>query len=341
MPAMWSRYGMATRALIAGLALMLAPSLARAEVSEVRIGVQFGLVYLPITVAEAQGFFAEEAKKAGLPDLKVTVTRFSGSTAISDAFLSGNVDIGAWGVPALLIMWDVTKGRYDVHGLAALAAHPFILETNKPEIKTLADFGESDRIAVPSATSPQAILMRIAAEKLYGPGQHKKIDTLLISMPHPEATTALLAGKTGITGYVATPPFIAPLKKSDKIHAVIASKEILDGEEVTGAALGTSQKFASENPAVAKAVIAALDDAIRFIKEKPDAAADIYIKSESSKMTKPDVLEMLSDGTMLYDTVPSGIMKFATFMARTGQLKSEPKSWEDVFFPLLGGRKGG
>jgi NitT/TauT family transport system substrate-binding protein len=327
------------RVMIFGMALMLMSAPSNAEVKEVRIGVQYGLVYLPVAVAEAQGFFAEEANKAGLAELKVTINRFSGSTAISDAFLSSNIDVGVWGVPALLLMWDVTKRRYDVHGLAALAAHPFILETNKPEIKSLADFGESDRIAVPSSTSPQAILMRMAAERIYGPGQHKRIDSLLVAMPHPEATTALLAGGTGITGYVATPPFIAPLQRSDKIHAVIRSKEILDGEEVTGAALGTSQKFVKENPTIARAIVAALDDAIRFIKAKPDVAADIYIKSEASKLNRQDVLDMLSDGTMLYDTTPSGIMKFASFMARTGQLKSEPRSWEDVFFPLLKDRK--
>lgn len=52
-------------------------------------------------------------------------------------------------------------------------------------------------------------------------------------------------------------------------------------------------------------------------------------------MSCHDVQEVLTDGTMLYDTVPSGMMKFATFMARTGQLKSEPTSWQDVFFPLI------
>jgi NitT/TauT family transport system substrate-binding protein len=123
------------------------------------------------------------------------------------------------------------------------------------------------------------------------------------------------------------------------VHAVITSKEILDGEDVSGAALGTSKKLVSDNPAVAGALIAALEAAVRFIKEKPEAAADIYITSENSKMSRHDVQEMLTDGTMLYDTVPSGMMKFATFMARTGQLKSEPTPWQDVFFPLVSGHK--
>jgi NitT/TauT family transport system substrate-binding protein len=58
---------------------------ASSEVSEVCIGVQFGLVYLPITIADAQGFFAQEARKAGFNEFKVNIRRFSGTPAINDA----------------------------------------------------------------------------------------------------------------------------------------------------------------------------------------------------------------------------------------------------------------
>src|SRR5262249_2267991 len=70
---------------------------ARSEISDVRIGIQFGLIYLPITVAEAQGYFSQEAKKAGLPEFKVTIQRFSGTPAINDALFSGSVDLGVLG----------------------------------------------------------------------------------------------------------------------------------------------------------------------------------------------------------------------------------------------------
>ena len=149
-------------AAVAGC-VMVGGAPSRAEVNEVRIGIQFGLIYLPVAVAEAQGFFAAEAKKAGLPDLKVTVQRFSGSPAITDAVLSGNIDVGAFGTPGLLIAWEKTKGHQNVAGLAALGANSFVLMTNKPDIKTLADFGDSDQIAVPATTSPQAVGMRMAA----------------------------------------------------------------------------------------------------------------------------------------------------------------------------------
>jgi NitT/TauT family transport system substrate-binding protein len=315
-------------------ALCVAP--ARAEVNEVRIGVQFGLIYLPVVVADAQGFFAEEAKKAGLPDLKVTVQRFSGSPAITDAVLSGNVDVGAFGTPGLLIAWEKTKGHQDIEGLAALGANAFLLETNRPQIKSLADFGDGDQIAVPATTSPQAVVMRMAAEKTFG--DYKRVDKLLVSMPHPDATAALLSGQI-ITGYVATAPFTAMLKKSDKVHIVTTSKEIL-GEEMTGVALGAGKKFVDANPTVARVIIAATEDGMKFLAKDPAAAADIYLKSEASKTPKSDIADLLTDGSIVFSVAPTGLMKLATFMAKTGELKAAPKSWQDVFFPLLGSRQG-
>jgi NitT/TauT family transport system substrate-binding protein len=324
--------------LIASAITFTAP--ARSEIADVRIGVQFGLVYLPVTVAEAQGFFAQEAAKAGLGAFKVTIYRFSGSPAINDALFSGNVELGVLGTPGLLIAWDKTRGKQDVAGLAALGANPFILETNRPDLKSFADLGDQDRIAVPATTSPQAIVMRMAAEKFYGPGQYARIDPLLVSMPHPDATIALLAGRAVITAYVATPPFIAALRKSDKVHAVITSKEILDGEEATGVVLSAFKQFVDANPVTSKVIVAALEDAMDFIAKNPDQAADIYLKSEASNMPKADVTGMLTDGSLIYSVAPTGIMKFARFMAKTGRLKNEPKSWQDVFFPALGGRGG-
>jgi NitT/TauT family transport system substrate-binding protein len=314
--------------------LMAAP--VRAEVNEVRIGIQYGLIYLPVAVAEAQGFFAAEAKKAGLPDLKITVQRFSGSPAITDAVLSGNIDVGAFGTPGLLIAWEKTKGRLDVEGLAALGANAFVLMTNKPEIKMLADFGDNDQIAVPATTSPQAVVMRMAAEKTFGDYHH--LDKLLVTMPHPDATAALLSGRV-IAGYVATAPFIAVLKKSDKIHIVTTSKEIL-GQEMTGVALGSPKKFVDANPTVAKVVIAAVEDGMAFMARDPGKSADIYSQSESSKTPKDDIVGMLTDGSIVFSVAPTGLMNLASFMAKTGELKTKPNSWQDVFFPLLGARNG-
>ena len=154
-------------------------------------------------------FSPKRRRRRAFPISRSRCTRFSGSPAITDAVLSGNVDVGAFGSPGLLIAWEKTKGHQDVAGLAALGANAFILETNKPQIKSIADFGDSDQIAVPATTSPQAVVMRMAAEKTFG--DYRRLDKLLVSMPHPDATAALLSGQI-ISGYVATAPFTAMLK---------------------------------------------------------------------------------------------------------------------------------
>jgi NitT/TauT family transport system substrate-binding protein len=95
------------------------------------------------------------------------------------------------------------------------------------------------------------------------------------------------------------------------------------------------------NPGVCKTVIAALEGAITVIAKDPDKAADIYPRHETSaKITKQDVLEMLTDGSISHSVSPNGVLKYARFMARTGQLKHELKSWQAVFFPFNHDRSG-
>jgi NitT/TauT family transport system substrate-binding protein len=321
---------------VAGAVLAAAP--ARAEVKELRMGLQYGLIYLPIVIAAEEKLIDKRAKELGLPGIEVTLTRFSGSTAMSDAVLSGSIDVGAYGMPGLLIAWDKTRGRQSVRGVASLARTAYAVVTDRPEIKTLKDFGENDRIALPAANSPQAILLKMASEQLYGNTTH--FDTMMTGLPHPDATAALLTGSRTISGYVSTPPFQQTLLKDKRIHKVTTSKEILGGEEATGAAVGGTQKFADANPKTTQAVYLAIDDAIRFIHEKTPRAAEIYLASEKSNVPKEEVQEMLLDKTTDYDVAPHGLKKFADFMVKIGMLSQAPKDWKETFFAPTHDRKG-
>jgi NitT/TauT family transport system substrate-binding protein len=326
-------------ACLIGSAVMLDAVPVRGEVKEVRIGIQYGLSCLPITLAQAQGYYAKQARKAGLDTLNAQIIYTSGTPAVTDALVSDSIDIGSYGPPGLLIIWDKTRGRQDVRALAGVSAYAFSLFTNKPQIKSLGDFGEQDRIAVASPASPQAFLMRMAAEKFFGPGQHGRLDTLMVSMPHPDAMVALVAGRT-ISGYMASPPFIAALRDSGKVHEVISTRDILGGEEPSAIILAASRNFVETNPTVARVVIAAVRDAIDFIAREPERAAEIYLKTESAKISKQEVMSMLTDGSMLYSVAPSGVLIYARFMARTGGIKRSPETWRDVFFPILGDERG-
>ena len=44
-----------------------------------------------------------------------------------------------YALPGLLIVWEKTRGRLAIKGLAGMPLNAFFLYTNKPAIKSLAD----------------------------------------------------------------------------------------------------------------------------------------------------------------------------------------------------------
>jgi NitT/TauT family transport system substrate-binding protein len=324
-------------ALVFALLAGAGPTPARAEASEIRIGYQYGFIYLPVEVAGFAGLIERRAKELGAGDVKVTMRQVSGTPAINDALVSDNLDFGALGLPGVLIAWDKTKGA--IKGFVGLPLTAFVLYTNKPHIKSLRDFTDEDRIAYPATTSTQGILLRMAMEQTYGPGQYLRADKVMVSLPHPDAVTALLAGGT-ISGYFATPPFFQMLAKDSRVHKVIGSKEILGGYEASGGGLLATSRFVDANPILSKAVLLGIEDANRFIRERPREAAEIYIKAENSKMPVDEVAAITRDGSHVWQAEPAGTVAMGEFMARTGQLRTAPKSWKEVFFPILHDREG-
>src|SRR3979409_2782286 len=109
------------------------------------------------------------AGQRGLKDFKVSWQRFNGPGGMNEALLSGSTDIVAGGVPGLITLWDKTIGTsFEVKGICALSSQPFLLNTANPDIKSIKDFGERDRIAVPSIkVSVQAVVLQMAAAEAF------------------------------------------------------------------------------------------------------------------------------------------------------------------------------
>ncbi|HEY1413784.1 MAG TPA: ABC transporter substrate-binding protein, partial [Rhodopila sp.] len=156
-----------------GLGLLTLPALARtarAEASGVRIVRQYGLPYLPLMVMQHEKLVEKHAAKQGLGTLTVSWPTLGGPGAMIDGLLSGQVDFGVTGAPGLLTLWDKTVGTpREVRALSCVQLQPFMLVTNNAAVKTIADFGDKDRIAVPTAKiSAQALCLEMAAAKLWG-----------------------------------------------------------------------------------------------------------------------------------------------------------------------------
>jgi NitT/TauT family transport system substrate-binding protein len=327
-------------AALAAFSLALPAHTARAETREVRIAQQFGIGYLPLIVVRNQKLIEKHVVSAGLPPVKVTWARLSGGAATNDALLSGSIDYVAAGIAPLLILWDKTRGNLDVRGVGGLDASAAFINTNNPNVKTLKDFTEKDRIALPAVkVSVQAILLQIAAEKAFGPGQHFKLDTLTVGLPHPDATAALLSGSSEITAHFATAPFNFQQLENPKVHRVLSTYELFDGPASLNA-LYAIGKFRIENPKTHRAVFDAFSEANAFIQRDPAAAARIFVEEEKSNLGEQYLEKLLRDPQVKLSWTPLNTQKIADYLHRVGTIKNKPASWQDYFFPEIHSQPG-
>jgi NitT/TauT family transport system substrate-binding protein len=312
---------------------------ARAEVDTVRIAKQFGISYLPLTLMEEEKLFEQQAKKQGL-DVKVEWLRFSAGAGMNDALLSGNLDLASGGVPSLLLIWGKTQSSLKVKGVAALNAMPIYLVTTNPDIKTIRDFTEKDKIALPATKiSIQAITLQMAAEKAFGKGQQEKLDIFTVSMGHPDAMVAMLGGKAEINSHFGSAPFQEQELADPRVHKVLDSYDVLGGRH-TFNVIWASSKFASGNPKIMKAFLDALEESMTRIKSDPAKAAAIWIKAENSKLAPADAEKIIRDPQNEWTTTPKKILTYLDYMNRAGLVATKTGDWKDIFFSGIHGVPG-
>jgi NitT/TauT family transport system substrate-binding protein len=322
------------------LALLLLTPPALAELSEIKVAQQYGISYLPLMIMEEQKLIEKHAKANGIPDLKVGWAKFAGGNVMNDALLSNSLQFASGGVGPLVTLWARTRGSLDVKAVAAINSMPIYLNTRNPNVKSLKDFTDKDRIALPAVkVSIQAITLQMAAEKVFGDGQQNRLDTLTVTLSHPDAQLALLSGQSEITAHFGSPPFQYQQLKNPAIHTVLNSYDVLGGPS-TFNVVWTSSKFRAENPRIYDAFVKALDEAIGQINADHRAAAEAYLRISKDKDSVQDIAAMLNDPAIVFTTTPQNVMKYADFMAKISAIKVKPDSWKDMFFPNVHGLPG-
>ncbi len=319
------------RALIVGV-LWLVSTLAHAEAPVLRIGMQPGMSYLALFIMQKEGMIERQAKASGLAALKVEWTVSANGSVITDGVLSGNLDLGATGIPAFVTLWAKGRGLVDIKGIASYGSLPGVLVSRNPDVHSIADFTARDRIAVPAAkASIQAILLAMAAEKTFGPGQHDRLDPFEISLSHPDAMTAMLSGHSEVNAHFSSAPYYQAELKVPGAHVVLTKEDIFPGP-LTHGMMWTSGKFHDSNPVILKAVRAALAEAIEVIHADPPRAAQDYLALAREKVDEREVQAMIRELGPRWETTPRGLFPVASFMHRIGMVKVAPQSWRDMFF---------
>ncbi|NVD99836.1 ABC transporter substrate-binding protein [Massilia sp. BJB1822] len=325
------------RTTLAALGFAFAANAAQAE-GRIRIAEQYGIVYLLLNVVQDQKLIEKHGKRAGV-DVKVEWTQLSGGAAANDALLSGAIDIVGAGVGPLLTVWDRTNGRQNVRGVAALGSFPYYLISNNPKVKTIADFTDKDRIGLPAAVvSVQARILQMAAAKQWGDKEYARLDKITQTLPHPDATAAIIAGGTEITGHFATPPYQEQeLAQNPNARIVLKSYDV-QGGPTSSTVLYATEKYRSENPKTYRAFTAALAEAAEYVNKNPEGAADIYQRLNKSKIERDLLLKIIRNPEVQFRIAPQNTFVLAQFMHRVGVIKNQPASWKDYFFddPLIG-----
>lgn len=328
---------MALRSLIAALALLATLMPAFAQQQQVKIGIGYGLAFLPLYICEDLKLVDKYAKAAQL-DIKVSFPRLNGAAQVRSALASGAIDIGPFGIAPLLAAWDKTKGTpQQMFAVSGITSLPLTLLSSRSDEHSIADLKPSDRIAVPTLTSPQMQLLDMQSEKIFG--RHDRLRSQVVVVSHADAVDALgegaTKGKDGVTAYFASPPFTEIALRDANVHPILTSAGAIGGK-FSFLVLGATKAAIDAQPGLPEVVDKAMDEAARIIRDDPRRAAQIYLTHEPSATLNGAVMAgVIGDIKDEFGSAVYGVQAMADFMARHGTLKAPPRSWKEIVAPAL------
>jgi NitT/TauT family transport system substrate-binding protein len=275
-----------------------------------------------------------EGKKLGL-DLSTGWVRFTGGPPMNEALISGNLDFASGGVGPMVTIWGRTQQNLKVKGICAINSMPLYLNTINPDVKTIKDFTEKDRIALPGVrVSMQAVILQMAAEKTFGHGQEHKLDPWTVSLSHPDGLAQMMSGKSEITGHFTSAPFMYQELADNRVHRVLNSYDVFGGPHTFNVVWGSAKLYEGE-PKVVQAFLAALRIAMREINDDPAGSAALWVKADKSKLSPAEAEKIIRDKENKWTLTPEKVMVVADYMGRAKMIPIAPKNWKDMFIDAI------
>ena len=299
----------------------------------VKIGIGFGLAFLPTYICEDMKLVEKHAKELHL-DVKASYQRFLGAGPMQNAIASGAIDMGPFGTAPLLAAWEKGKGTpQQIFAVSGITSMPLTLLTRQPNEQTIADLKPADRIAMPSLTAPQMYFLEMQSEKTFG--RFDRLRSQVIAATPANSITALIDGIGAATYTFSSPPFTQLALSDASIHKVLTSTDVIDGKS-SFLIMGATKRYIDTHPNMSEVIARAMDAAARIIHDNPRRAAQIYLTHEPSRTLDTAAIEaILRDIKDEFGSAVYGVQAFAAFMARHGELKSPPQSWKEIVAPSL------
>jgi NitT/TauT family transport system substrate-binding protein len=323
------------RSFIALFALLSVAAPARAE-EQVKIGIGFGLAFLPTYICEDLKLVEKYGKEQHLT-VKASYERLLSAAAVQDAIALRAIDMGPFGTAPLLTAWEKGKETKDtrrqIFAVSGMTTMPLVLLSDQPRMRSIADLRPSDRIAMPTLTAPQMYVLEMQSEKVLG--QFDRLRNQVVALSHADAIAALFSGDGPATAYFASPPFTQITLKDSMIHRILSSEDVIGGKS-SFLMIGATKSYIEAHPKIPEIVDKAMDEAARLIHDDPRRAAQIYLEHEPSKaLDAADIEGVLKENKDGFGSAVEGTQAFADFMGRHGELKAPPQSWKEIVAPAL------
>ncbi|MGZ3512980.1 MAG: ABC transporter substrate-binding protein [Thermodesulfobacteriota bacterium] len=231
------------------------PSMAQ---EEVKIGYLGFVLALPTFVALEKGYFQEQG-------LKVTATLFESGTIITDALITGRVDVQTGS--AVIASWLAEQNMPGTYRTFIMYGNREVLEDNTMALMVAKDSplkGIMDLKGKRLGTFPGIASLAMAKAILRNSFNPDK-EITIIEVPPGNIVQALAAGQ--IDGYFAPEPFGMIGEAKGVARRLIKSPLLLLNLKsvIPGAPFTFNSKFVREKPLVAKKVKAAYYKAVDFI----------------------------------------------------------------------------
>ncbi len=245
-------------AVVLGLALAGAPEKKNVTIA---VGGKSLVVYLPLTVAEQLGYFADEG-------LNVRIEDFKGGSAALKALLGGSADLVVGYFDHIVRLQ--AQGR-DLEGVALMGKYPGLVLGVRTElagkVKTPADLkGLKVGVTKPGSSTNYFVFYLLAKEGM------KPSDVAIIGVGGgSSAIAAVERGQVDAISHVE--PVITTLEKRGKIKVLVDTRNKEGAEAVFGgpypaATLYTHRAFVEKNPETTQRLVNAVVRALRWMQGK-------------------------------------------------------------------------
>jgi len=243
--------------VILSLVTIFSPNHSMAQ-DEVKIGYLGFVLALPTFVALEKGYFQEQG-------LKVTATLFESGTIITDALITGRVDVQTGS--AIIASWLAEQNMPGTYKIFIMYGNRDVLEDNTMALMVAKDSplkGIMDLKGKRMGTFPGIASMAMAKAILRNSFNPDK-EITITEVPPGNIVQALAAGQ--IDAYLSPEPFGMIGEAKGVARRLIKSPLLLLNLKtpIPGAPFTFNSKFIKEKPLVAKKVKAAYYKAVDFI----------------------------------------------------------------------------